>query len=98
MKIHFLNHLFGWWSRHQCFTMFRIYSVVKDAITASSLAGAVITRDRKASRETWPEGVVGKLALGCEPIRLSLQVPWCAKTSQIFSLNPVHLSGRIHNH
>ena len=35
----------------QCFTMFRIRSVVKNATTASSLARAVITRDRKASRE-----------------------------------------------
>ena len=31
MKIHFLNHLFGWWSHHQCFTMFPIRSVVQDA-------------------------------------------------------------------
>ena len=59
MKIHFLNHLFGWWSHHQCFTEFRIHSVVKDATTASNLAGAVITRDRKASRKTWLKGVVG---------------------------------------
>ena len=102
MKIHFLNHFFGWWSHHQCFTEFQIHSVVKDATTASSLAGAVITRDRKASRKTWLIGVVGrrgrkawskgvvgrrgrkawaedvagrrgrKLALGFEPIRLSL--------------------------
>ena len=60
MKIHFPNHLFGWRSHHQCFTMFRSRSVVKDATTASSPAGAVITRDRKASRETWLKGVVGR--------------------------------------
>ena len=40
--------------------MFRIRSVVKNATTASSLARAVITRDRKASRETWLKGVVGR--------------------------------------
>ena len=72
----------------QCFTMFRIRSVVKNATTASSLAGAVITRDRKASRETWLEGVVGrrgrkawskdvagKLALGFESLYLNPAVP-----------------------
>ena len=92
----FSQSLVRWWSHHQCFTMFRIRSVVKDATTASSLAGAVIIRDQSKS-----EDVAGrrgrKLALGFEPIRLSLQVPWCAK-SQIFGLNQVHLSGRIHIH
>ena len=40
--------------------MFRIRSVVEYATSASSLAGAVITRDRKASRKTWLNGVVGR--------------------------------------
>ena len=55
-----INHFFGWWSHHQCFNMFRIRSMVEDATPASSLAGTVITRGRKASRETWLKGVVGR--------------------------------------
>ena len=55
-----LNHFFGWWSHQQCFNMFRIRSVVEDATSASSLAGAVINWDRKASRKTWLEGVAGR--------------------------------------
>ena len=38
---------------------------------------------RRRGRKAWPEGVVGKLALRFDPIRLSLAVPWCAKSQNL---------------
>ena len=89
----------GWWSHHQCFTMFRIRSVVKDTTTASrelsslGIEKQVGRRGWKAwsegrrGRKSWPEGVVRKLALGFKPIRLNLAIPWCAKSQKFKMLH-----------